>query len=310
MADNPTMATYRWSSDRSEDRFTVENPATGDTIAVVQGGGAPEVDAAVQAAHRAFQDNWRWRSPAERAGLLLRGADVLEAHADELAELVSRENGKPVADARLHDIGFLIDIFRVLRVADRQAAQRVLRQGQRLHLDRARAAGRGRRDHPVQLAAHPRRRQDRAGGFYNKGEAGTAASRVLVHRAVHDAFVDKLAAGVNALRVRSGADPATHVGPAVTKAQQQKVLDYIRIGEAEGAKIAAQAALPAELALGHRRHPPGQLRSSAATSQARDHAPGTGRSPGRRNLHRRPSTDGEECSFASGVTSSSPGPQA
>jgi hypothetical protein len=32
MADNPTMATYRWSSDRSEDRFTVENPATGDTI--------------------------------------------------------------------------------------------------------------------------------------------------------------------------------------------------------------------------------------------------------------------------------------
>ena len=112
MADNPAMATYRWSSDRSEDRLTVENPATGDTIAVVQGGGVPEVDAAVQAAHRAFQDNWRWRSPAERAGLVLRGADVLEAHADELAELVSRENGKPVADARLHDIGFLIDIFR------------------------------------------------------------------------------------------------------------------------------------------------------------------------------------------------------
>jgi Aldehyde dehydrogenase family len=185
MADNPTMATYRWSSDRSEDRFTVENPATGDTIAVVQGGGAPEVDAAVQAAHRAFQDNWRWRSPAERAGLLLRGADVLEAHADELAELVSRENGKPVADARLHDIGFLIDIFRVLRVADRQAAQRVLRQGQRLHLDRARAAGRGRRDHPVQLAAHPRRRQDRAGarrrghGRAQAERGGAAASRAI-----------------------------------------------------------------------------------------------------------------------------------
>ncbi len=87
------------------------------------------------------------------------------------------------------------------------------------------------------------------GGFYNKGEACTAASRVLVHRDVHDAFVSKLAAGVTALRVGSGADPATHVGPVVTKAQQQKVLDYIRAGEAEGAKIAAQAALPADPAL-------------------------------------------------------------
>jgi acyl-CoA reductase-like NAD-dependent aldehyde dehydrogenase len=37
---------------------------------------------------------------------------VLVGHADELAELLSRENGKPVADARLHDVGFLAGIFR------------------------------------------------------------------------------------------------------------------------------------------------------------------------------------------------------
>ncbi len=41
MADSPTIATYRWSSDRSEDQFTVDNPATGQTITVVQGGGVP-----------------------------------------------------------------------------------------------------------------------------------------------------------------------------------------------------------------------------------------------------------------------------
>jgi acyl-CoA reductase-like NAD-dependent aldehyde dehydrogenase len=45
------------------------------------------------------------------------------------------------------------------------------------------------------------------------------------------------------------AHAGAHVGPAVTEAQQQKVLDYIRIGEQEGAKIAAQAALPADPAL-------------------------------------------------------------
>ncbi|MGW7525977.1 aldehyde dehydrogenase family protein [Streptomyces sp. NPDC054783] len=76
-------------------------------ITTVQGGGAPEVDAAVRAAHRAFTQDWRWRTPSERAELLVRGAEVLAAHVDELAELESRENGKPVADARRHDIGFL-----------------------------------------------------------------------------------------------------------------------------------------------------------------------------------------------------------
>ena len=50
-------------------------------IAVVQGGGPAEVDAAVEAAHAAFEDDWRWRTAADRAALLLRGADLLEAHA-------------------------------------------------------------------------------------------------------------------------------------------------------------------------------------------------------------------------------------
>jgi len=66
------------------------------------------VNAAVEAAHRAFQADWRWRTPAERAALLLQAADVLDEHVGELALLESRENGKPVADARLNDINFLV----------------------------------------------------------------------------------------------------------------------------------------------------------------------------------------------------------
>jgi acyl-CoA reductase-like NAD-dependent aldehyde dehydrogenase len=111
-ADTATITTTRWSSDRAEDRFPVEDPATGQVITIVRGGGAPEIDAAVQTAHRAFTQDWRWRTAGERAEFLLRCADVLAAHADELAELESRENGKPVADARLHDLGFLIGVFR------------------------------------------------------------------------------------------------------------------------------------------------------------------------------------------------------
>src|SRR5260370_16342763 len=91
----PELSTYRWSSHDEADRFPVEDPATGEVITLVQGGGTAEVNAAVEAAHRAFQADWRWRPPAERAALLLRAADVLAEHADELALLESRENGKP-----------------------------------------------------------------------------------------------------------------------------------------------------------------------------------------------------------------------
>lgn len=69
---------------------------------------------------------------------------------------------------------------------------------------------------------------------------------MLVQRGIHDAFVDRLAAGVRALRVGPGFDPSTHVGPAVSKAQQERVLDYLRIGQREGATVAAQAVLPTD----------------------------------------------------------------
>jgi hypothetical protein len=107
----PELSTYRWSSHDEADRFPVEDPATGEVITFVQGGGTAEVNAAVEAAHRAFQTDWRWRPPAERAALLLKAADILAEHADGLALLESRENGKPVADARSNDINFLIGVF-------------------------------------------------------------------------------------------------------------------------------------------------------------------------------------------------------
>ena len=82
------------------------------------------------------------------------------------------------------------------------------------------------------------------GGFFNKGEACTASSRLLVHRAVHDELVARLAAAVERIRVGDGSNDGTHVGPMITSAHQQRVLDYIAIGVAEGAEIVAQAPLP------------------------------------------------------------------
>ena len=60
---------------------------------------------------------------------------------------------------------------------------------------------------------------------------------------IYSAFVTKLAAGVKAIKQGNGLDPATHVGPQVSRAQQKRILDYIELGKKEGASIAAQAAL-------------------------------------------------------------------
>ena len=75
------------------------NPATGETIAEVPKGTQADVDRAVEAAEKAFPA-WRESTPAERAEVLLKLADVIDEHAEELAELESRNVGKPLAAAR------------------------------------------------------------------------------------------------------------------------------------------------------------------------------------------------------------------
>ncbi|MDO8484421.1 MAG: aldehyde dehydrogenase family protein [Candidatus Limnocylindrales bacterium] len=67
-------------------RFMTENPATGQPLAEVAAGDAADIDLAVRAARRAFDDGrWARRSPAERKAVLLRFAEVLEANLEELA---------------------------------------------------------------------------------------------------------------------------------------------------------------------------------------------------------------------------------
>ena len=75
------------------------NPATGDVFAKVAVAGETDVDRAVRTAHEAFP-NWRDTDPAERGRILYRVAERIRDHADEIAALESRDQGKPISQAR------------------------------------------------------------------------------------------------------------------------------------------------------------------------------------------------------------------
>ena len=352
----PEVTTTRWSSGSDEDRFTVENPATGEPVTLVQGSGTAEVDRAVRTAHAAHL-SWKQRPARERGTYLRRIADTLRAHADELAALETLEMGKPLATSRgfdleaaitefeyfaslvevlpsqARDFGPFLDVTTlepygviggivpfnwppihaagkiapalavgnaivvkppeqtpsvVLRMVDLIAE--VLPDDVVHVLPGGGPVGAAIAGHPlvskVSFTGSPMTGAavmrtaaanltpslmelggknallvfddadlDQAllaaldGGFFNQGEACTASSRLLLHESIHDEFVARLAGAVERLVVGDGADPATEVGPMVTRAQQERVLDYVQIGLSEGAQIAAQAPLPTDPAL-------------------------------------------------------------
>ncbi len=104
-----------WVDAKSGKTFAVFDPATGQQIAQVAEADAADVDLAVSAARRAFEAGaWARMKPSERGQMLWRIAALMEAHADELAEIESLDNGKPVTVARAADIPLAIDMFRYM----------------------------------------------------------------------------------------------------------------------------------------------------------------------------------------------------
>jgi alpha-ketoglutaric semialdehyde dehydrogenase len=75
------------------------------------------------------------------------------------------------------------------------------------------------------------------GGFGTTGQRCTAASRVIVHEQVYQTFLDAFVARAKKLRVGDGLDPATQMGPTVSKGQLNTVKEYVQIGMNEGAKL-------------------------------------------------------------------------
>ena len=136
--------------------FETLDPATGRVIAEVAHAGAEDVDRAVRAAREAFEDGrWSGIAAAQRTRAMLAFADAIDANADELAELESLDNGKPVKMAKARGCAARVRAHPLLRRLAHAHHRRCPAGGAAEHalLHAQGAGGRVRADHPVELPA-------------------------------------------------------------------------------------------------------------------------------------------------------------
>ncbi|HYE65227.1 MAG TPA: betaine-aldehyde dehydrogenase [Pyrinomonadaceae bacterium] len=101
----------KWVDAESGKTFQTPNPATGETLAEVAEADRADIDKAVDAARRAFEGKWSRMSARDRGRLLYKLSQLLEQHAQELAELETADNGKPIREALYIDLPQVVENF-------------------------------------------------------------------------------------------------------------------------------------------------------------------------------------------------------
>jgi betaine-aldehyde dehydrogenase len=330
----------------SADSFTTINPATGQVLATIKVAGLAQIDAAVGSAMQA-QARWAARTGAERGRVLRRAAELLRARNMELAQLETRDTGKPIQETSVVDVASGAECLEYFGgLAATLSGEHLDLGPQAFGYTRREplgvVAGIGAWNYPLQIACwkaapalacgnamifkpadltpltairlqevlqeagvpeglfqvvqgfaatgrmltqHPGIRKvsvtgsvgtgkavmaDAAGtlkhitlelggksplivcddakldnavagallaNFYSAGEVCSNGTRVFVHSSVKAAFLQKLQARVNAMRIGDPLDPQTQVGSLISEGHMEKVLGYIARGKAEGAKL-------------------------------------------------------------------------
>jgi phenylacetaldehyde dehydrogenase len=105
----------KWVNSASGKTFPSYNPATGEVLAQVAEGDREDIEQAVRAARKAFDDGpWRRMTVSERGRLIWKLADLLDEHAEEFAYIESLDNGKPLKIAKVADVPLAADMFRYM----------------------------------------------------------------------------------------------------------------------------------------------------------------------------------------------------
>jgi phenylacetaldehyde dehydrogenase len=105
----------KWVNAASGKTFPTYNPATGEVLAQIAEGDREDIEQAVKAARKAFDEGpWRKLTVSERGRLIWKLADLLEEHTEEFAYLESLDNGKPLRIAKAADVPLAVDLFRYM----------------------------------------------------------------------------------------------------------------------------------------------------------------------------------------------------
>jgi acyl-CoA reductase-like NAD-dependent aldehyde dehydrogenase len=332
------------------------DPATGKVIGRFPAGGAADADEAVSAARRAFIGPWRKITPYERGRLLQKTAALIEKNAEELAQLITLENGKPLWEARKEvgtavswteyyagwttkllgdtipvslpgqflnytvreplgvvagitppnypltmplykaapalatgntiivkpsedtslvalrlgelflEAGLPEGVFNVVTglgetagaaLAEHHGVDKITFTGS-TEVGRAlvRASAGNLKKVSLELGGKSPNivfadadleaalKGVFMGIFFCQGEICSAGSRLFVEQSIYEEFVARLADMARSVKLGHGLDPETKMGPLVSRAQQERVLDYVRIGKEESARPLAGGNAP------------------------------------------------------------------
>jgi aldehyde dehydrogenase (NAD+)/phenylacetaldehyde dehydrogenase len=346
----------QWLESASGEWIEAIDPATGKAIGKFPAGGEADVNLAVTAARRAFNGAWRKISPYERGRLLQKAASLIEQHGEELANLITLENGKPLWEAKKevgtavswteYHAGWTTKLLgdtipvslpgQILNYTVREPlgvvagitppnypltmplykAAPALATGNTIILKPSEdtslvairlaelfleagvpegvlnvvtgygeTAGAALANHNdvnkitftgstdvgrllVRASAGNLKKVSlELGGkspnivfadadleaalkgvfmgiFFCQGEICSAGSRLFVEESIYDSFVGRLAEMAKGVRLGHGLDPETKMGPLVSRGQQARVLDYIRVGKEAKANAVAGGKAP------------------------------------------------------------------
>jgi 1-pyrroline dehydrogenase len=101
-----------WTEGSAQEGLPVVNPATGDTIAEIPRATDEDVDRAVGAARKTFDETWFDTTPGERQAMMLKWADAIDEHAEEIGRIESENVGKPLASVMTDEMPVMTDHLR------------------------------------------------------------------------------------------------------------------------------------------------------------------------------------------------------
>src|ERR1700723_884495 len=231
-----------WVNAASGKTFPVYDPSTGEVMVQVAEADAADVDKAVKGARKAFDEGpWPRMSPSERGRLLWKLSDLIEKHAEEFATLEALDNvlagygetagAALAAHPHVDKIAFT-GSTEVGKLIVHAAAGNLKKVSLELGGKSPNVVF---KDADIDAAI--------AGSasaiFFNHGQCCCAGSRLYVEKPVYDQVVEGVADHARKIKVGSGLDPETQMGPLVSLEQLNRVCGYLEAGFSEGAKAAA-----------------------------------------------------------------------